>query len=69
MAKSEVGKEPLSPAARRRLEALVKELGEGAAASSLRVSPHTLARALAGLDLRRGTALLIEQGLGEGART
>lgn len=60
------GKAPLPSALRARLAAVVKECGgERGASERLRIHADTITRALAGLDIRQGTAALIEVRLQE----
>jgi hypothetical protein len=52
--------EPLTPALRKRLEAFVAEHGEAQVAQQIGLATSTLARALAGLPVYRGTVRIIE---------
>ena len=52
-------------AAADRITQLVAEVGELRAAQALHISRQTLARILAGLEIRRGTAALIRERLRE----
>ncbi len=54
---------PLHEGLRMRLAAFVSKHGEKPACAVLQVSRPALLRALAGVGVRRGTALLIEVGL------
>jgi hypothetical protein len=54
---------PVSTALRERLRAFVSSAGERDAASTLQLNRQTLARALAGLALHRGTVTHLEQRL------
>lgn len=55
----------LSEVERRRLEALIKEVGETNARSSTSLSRTTFARAVAGLPIRSGSAALVRAALGQ----
>jgi hypothetical protein len=54
---------PLSPPVQERLRALIVEIGEYEAAKKIGVGYSSIARAAAGMGLRRGTAGLIEMKL------
>lgn len=51
---------PLSSENQKRLAALVKQVGEYEAAKRIGVGYPSIARAMAGLGLRKGTAVAIE---------
>ncbi len=53
----------LAATARKSLAKLVADRGERTTLEALRISRHVLYRALAGLPLRRGSALLVERAL------
>lgn len=61
-------KRALAPDDLRRLHSLVKRIGEPAARERTQLAPNTLARALAGLPLQRGTISLVQTGLEKGER-
>lgn len=54
---------PLSPPVQERLRALIAEIGEYETAKKIGVGYSSIARAAAGMGLRRGTAVAIEMKL------
>lgn len=57
------GASPIDVAQREALMALVRERGERGAVEAMGIGRHTLERALAGFNVRRGTAALIRERL------
>lgn len=58
----------LTTAEQKALRRLVAVSNEATIAAEVEIAPETLARAMAGLGVRRGTLALIRQRLGNGKR-
>jgi hypothetical protein len=63
-----ISKQPLSVEATTQLIALIDEIGQGAAATRIGVSPHTVRVACAGGAIMAGSRSLIEAGLAREAK-
>ena len=68
MANRDIGYRPTDAVLRRRLKQFVDERGERLALEALGIPKQTLARALSGLNVRRGTIALVTMALDNATR-